>query len=340
MSEGQIIINNSQNATQVLIASDRVKLKPIVFIKDGEVFANSRNVAAYFGKQHGHVIRDIEKLIAEGVSNFGETPYLEPQNGQIYKTYNMTRDGFTLLAMGFTGRKALQFKLRYIEQFNAMEAELKRQPASAAFSLPGIDGQELAAFYQASLQQAVRRLANKAAKELVEAVQNLQGGAIPALHKNDLPAASIISQEQIRSFISHVVNHMVRYDDRRTSGKTIGEMIMIVDNQPDYIRGNCNTQVNLNTTKAAAVQALAQLGIRVTQYGLQQMVEITTTYEGFRRQVLTRTEWSGAKYRDILKAIPGAYSGKGNRYSARGINTPYVVVPIEALLQWMRQDEE
>lgn len=42
----------------------------------------------------------------------------------------------------------------------------------------------------------------------------------------------------------------------------------------------------------------------------------------------------------ILKAIPGAYSGKGNRYFASGTNIPFVVVPIEALLQWMRQDEQ
>lgn len=101
--------------------------QPIVFIENGEVFANSRDVASYFGKQHGHIIRGIEKLIAEGVSKFGETPYVEPQNGQTYKTYNMDRDGFTLLAMGFTGKKALQFKIKYINQFNAMEAELKRR---------------------------------------------------------------------------------------------------------------------------------------------------------------------------------------------------------------------
>lgn len=103
---------------------------PIVSAKDGEAFANSRDVAAFFGKQHGHVIRDIENLIKNepsmGVSNFGETPHVDAQNGQRYKSYDMDRDGFTILAMGFTGGKALKWKLRYIEAFNAMEAELRR----------------------------------------------------------------------------------------------------------------------------------------------------------------------------------------------------------------------
>jgi Rha family phage regulatory protein len=103
---------------------------PVVFTKDGEVFANSRDVAAYFGKQHGHILRDIDTLLKNepslGLSKFGQTPYVEPSTGQSYRTYNMDRDGFMLLAMGFTGEKALRFKLTYIEQFNAMEAELRR----------------------------------------------------------------------------------------------------------------------------------------------------------------------------------------------------------------------
>lgn len=117
----------AQNETQINSVPKKQEHQPVVFIQDGEVFANSRDVAEYFGKRHDHLIRDIEKLIAEGVPNFGETPYIEPQNGQAYKTYNMDRDGFTLLAMGFSGKKALQFKLRYIEQFNSMEVELRRQ---------------------------------------------------------------------------------------------------------------------------------------------------------------------------------------------------------------------
>jgi len=112
---------------------------PIVFTKDGEVFANSRSVAGYFGKRHDAVMRDIRELIEKepslGLHNFVETPYLEQSNGQTYRSYDMDRRGFTILAMGFTGAKALAFKLKYIDAFEAMEAELRR----IATSGPTID---------------------------------------------------------------------------------------------------------------------------------------------------------------------------------------------------------
>ncbi len=107
--------------------------RPIVIARDGEVFANSRDVAAYFAKDHNHVLRDIDALIAAapdlGLSKFGQTPYVHPQNGQTYRSFDMTRDGFSLLAMGFTGGKALRWKLAYIEAFNSMEAELRKSPS-------------------------------------------------------------------------------------------------------------------------------------------------------------------------------------------------------------------
>lgn len=109
-------------------------VSPVVQARGGKAFANSRDVAAFFGKQHGHVMRDIDNLIASepglGLSNFGYTPYVEPSNGQTYRSFDMDRDGFTLLAMGFTGPKALKWKLRYIEAFNQMEAELRAPPSA------------------------------------------------------------------------------------------------------------------------------------------------------------------------------------------------------------------
>ncbi|QRM56912.1 Rha family transcriptional regulator [Sinorhizobium sp. BG8] len=85
------------------------ELTPIVTIKNNAVVADSRNVAAYFSKQHAHVLRDIDDLISsapEAASNFGACVYQAVEGGRGYRFFDMTRDGFSLLAMGFTGEKA------------------------------------------------------------------------------------------------------------------------------------------------------------------------------------------------------------------------------------------
>ena len=97
--------------------------------QNGEPVASSRQIAESFGKDHNHVMRDI-KALEEGVSKNGQTPmfykteYTHEQNGQTYPMYLMNRDGFTLLAMGFTGKAALEWKLKYIQAFNEMEKKL------------------------------------------------------------------------------------------------------------------------------------------------------------------------------------------------------------------------
>lgn len=101
---------------------------PVVFEDHGKVFANSRDVATYFKKSHHHVLRDVRKLIARrpdlNRTKFGLVEHPD-EKGEMRPTYDMDRDGFTLLAMGFTGDEALEFKLQYIEAFNRMEVALK-----------------------------------------------------------------------------------------------------------------------------------------------------------------------------------------------------------------------
>lgn len=89
----------------------------------------SRDVAEVFGKEHFNVLRDIESLgCTERFRklNFEVSEYKVDGNNKTYKEYVMTRDGFTLLVMGYTGEKAMQFKEAYINAFNEMEKELKR----------------------------------------------------------------------------------------------------------------------------------------------------------------------------------------------------------------------
>lgn len=96
-------------------------------VQDGKVMVTSKQVADHFGKVHRNMLIDIRSLLPElgdfGKQNFVLSSYISLQNKRL-ECYEMTRDGFSLLAMGFTGRKALQWKIKYIEAFNAMEREL------------------------------------------------------------------------------------------------------------------------------------------------------------------------------------------------------------------------
>jgi Rha family phage regulatory protein len=96
---------------------------------NGVYRVDSRGVAERFGKRHDNVIRAIENLTKEdpeALLNFEEGYYqLKSTGSQNHKLYQMDRDGFSLLAMGFTGGEASKWKRAYIKAFNAMEAKLR-----------------------------------------------------------------------------------------------------------------------------------------------------------------------------------------------------------------------
>ena len=89
----------------------------------------SLDVAETFEKEHKHVMEDIRRIseslnTAEMSALFYEAEY-KASNGKSNPMFYMNRDGFTLLAMSYTGQKAMRFKLAYINQFNQMEELLK-----------------------------------------------------------------------------------------------------------------------------------------------------------------------------------------------------------------------
>ena len=97
--------------------------------KDGKILVSSRDVAEKFRKNHKDVLRSINNISKEiNTAHFCtlfESSDYKASNGKTNKEYLMTRDGFSLLCMGFTGSKALDWKLKYIEAFNKMEEKLK-----------------------------------------------------------------------------------------------------------------------------------------------------------------------------------------------------------------------
>ena len=123
----------------VCLCGDYSNAKPVGESAQGKIVTSSQAVAYYFEKDHGKVLRSIRSLLSfqetsESMTKNGYTPkwfyeyqYTNEQNHQTYPAFLMTRDGFTLLAMGFTGKKALEWKIRYIQAFNEMERKLKEQ---------------------------------------------------------------------------------------------------------------------------------------------------------------------------------------------------------------------
>lgn len=113
-------------------------MKDLVIMHDQQAITTSLVLAEAFEKQHKHVIEAIEKKISTAENSallknmFIEDSYIA-SNGKQNKMYYLNRDGFTFIAMGFTGKKADEFKLKYIDAFNKMENQIKEK---TQFRLP------------------------------------------------------------------------------------------------------------------------------------------------------------------------------------------------------------
>lgn len=104
----------------------KIEATPVVRVEKGVVHTTSKDVAAYFGKEHKNVLRDVDALILHR-SDLSGAMFVEVEEphslipGRMDRVFVMDRDGFVLLAMGFKGKKALTLKLDYIRAFNEME---------------------------------------------------------------------------------------------------------------------------------------------------------------------------------------------------------------------------
>ncbi|HGJ5860130.1 MAG TPA: Rha family transcriptional regulator [Arsenophonus nasoniae] len=100
-------------------------ITPKVTINNNKAITTSKDVADYFGKEHQKVVLKISNLDCSEqflTRNFWRVQF--EHKGNTYDAYEMTKNGFIFLVMGFTGKKAAQFKEAYIAEFDRMEAEL------------------------------------------------------------------------------------------------------------------------------------------------------------------------------------------------------------------------
>lgn len=142
-------------------------MKELVFKGEGnQALTNSLLVAEKFGKEHRRVMQDIRELGCSEefrLHNFVQSSYINSQNKEMPMII-MTKDGFTLLAMGYTGDMAMKFKEEYIAAFNTMEQTLK----SGGFQVPTSfrEALLLAAQQQEKIEEQQKQLAEQAPKVL------------------------------------------------------------------------------------------------------------------------------------------------------------------------------
>lgn len=105
----------------------------LVYLERDEAVCSSLDVSRSFGKRHDNVLRSIGGLLEneETQKMFKKLNYVDSQNKQKYPMYLMNRDGFSLLVMGFTGKKALDWKLKYINAFNQMEKIIRERQSQS-----------------------------------------------------------------------------------------------------------------------------------------------------------------------------------------------------------------
>lgn len=172
-------------------------MKELVIMHDQQAVTTSLKVAEVFEKEHRNVMQSIKNLTAENSATrkmFAEDSYLNSRN-QSFPMFYMDRDGFTLLAMGFTGLKAMEFKLKYIDAFNKMETYIKDNSAKLSTDKRLEIMEENAKTRKANLLYKIA-MATKSefAKEslLANAGEVLTGQkAIPVMRKEEFSATTI-----------------------------------------------------------------------------------------------------------------------------------------------------
>lgn len=214
--------------------------------QNNKVVTTSLKIAEVFGKEHQHILRDIRELI-DGVSKIGDTPmfeettYIHPQNKQQYPMFLMNRDGFTLLAMGFTGDKALRFKMAYINAFNEMEKALKTmQP-----KLPQTYKEALKELLIQVEENERLQLENKDMKPKAEYFDEIvdRGGLT-----NFRDTAKLLGVSE-KAFIFFLIDKKYIYRDQKGTLKPVAKYVGTYFELKEWVRGEKTGTQTLVTVK-------------------------------------------------------------------------------------------
>lgn len=199
------------------LSSSVASAQPELSIHNGIVTTTSVQVAQFFGKRHDNVLRAIRVLLREGASadyllNFEEV-IMDFTNGkggvQSGTAYRMTREGFMLLAMGFTGKEALRWKLAFIAAFNRMEAELQKpayDPARIQLA------HSLAAQAAAQVTQTVFDAIASGRDSDWRRVRYLLSFGYDRDGQPTIPQAQVVGDDQMVTSLNALIQHITKHD--------------------------------------------------------------------------------------------------------------------------------
>ncbi len=204
--------------TTIASSASVVSAQPELSIHNGVVTTTSTQVAQFFGKRHDNVLRAIRVLIRETASdnrrlNFEETVEVRenPSGGAPISmpAYRMDREGFMLLAMGFTGKEALRWKLAYIAAFNRMEAELQKpayDPARIQLA------HSLAAQAAAQVTQTVFDAIASGRDSDWRRVRYLLSFGYDRDGQPTIPQAQVVGDDQMVTSLNALIQHITKHD--------------------------------------------------------------------------------------------------------------------------------
>jgi len=131
-----------------------------------EMTTTSLIIANHFGKSHKHVLFTIDTMNCSEefkVPNFRPSEYVNSR-GKTYRGYNITRDGFSMLAMGFTGEKAMRWKESFLKAFNAMEQTLLKQQKTVDWTAARLQGKAIRKNTTDTIQDFIEYATNQGSK--------------------------------------------------------------------------------------------------------------------------------------------------------------------------------
>ena len=191
---------------------------PSVSLHDGRPATTSLDVSKFFRKRHDAVLRDIRNIIANcpeefTAHNFVVSNYMD-NTGRSLAMYIIFRDGFTLLAMGYTGPEAMRFKLAYIEAFNRMEAELARRNRSALPARAGLYRDRIKALDRLEAEWLdFASESRQRARKLERVLQAIGEGTFPELLQRGCTKRNIVIDSLIQPLTAPRYNAMNLLND-------------------------------------------------------------------------------------------------------------------------------